>query len=351
MIPLRVSVFQVSIGDRLLNDVFNSYGLQLIAAGTLLQKSDIEKLYAHHVDYVDIVPRSDTATADGDTFSPIYDERQLDSFHSAVGGIKGLFESVREEGKLSEDEVNRSFDPLIDNFQQEKDIVSMLLVLNSKDDYTYQHSVQVGMLSYYLAKWSGLSEADALHAGKAGYLHDIGKSQIDSAILQKPSSLTEEEFAEIKKHPIYGHDILVDSFDDPALALVALQHHERFDGSGYPYGISGADIHPLTKIVTVADVYSAMISTRVYRKKRDMLYVLRELYRMSFGELDPNAVHVFISHMIPNFIGKTITLSDGRKGTIVMTNPHDYFRPLVYTEGRFIDLSQETGLEIEAISL
>jgi putative nucleotidyltransferase with HDIG domain len=348
---LKVPVLQVNIGDRLLDDVFNSYGLQLISAGTLLQKSDIEKLYAHHVDYVDIVPRGDTSMAGGETFCPYYDDQQLDSFRSAVGGIKELFESVREERKLSGDEVNRSFEPLIDNFQQEKDLVSMLLVLNSKDDYTYQHSVQVGMLSYYIAKWSGLSEEEALYAGKAGYLHDIGKSRIDDAILQKPSSLTDEEFAEIKKHTIYGHDILIDSFDDPAFALVALQHHERFDGRGYPYGISGEKMHPLTKIVTVADVYSAMISTRVYRKKRDLLFVLRELHRMSFGELDPNAVHVFILHMIPNFIGKTVTLSDGRTGTIVMTNPHDYFRPLIYIDGCFVDLSQERGLEIESISV
>lgn len=342
---MRVSVLQVSVGDRLLYDVFNSYGLQLIAAGTQLHKADIEKLYAHNVDYVDIAPRGD------DTPSPRYEAKQLDSFHSAVSGIKQLFESVREEGKLHEDEINRSFDPLIDNFQQERDVVSMLLVLNSKDDYTYQHSVQVGMLSYYIAKWSGHSEQQALRAGKAGYLHDIGKSRIDDAILRKPTSLTDEEFAEIKKHTIYGYDILSGSFEDPSLALVALQHHERLDGSGYPHGITGDQMDPLAKIVAVADVYSAMICTRVYQKKRDLLVVLRELHRMSFGELEPGAVQAFIKHMIPNFIGKTIVLGDGRTGKIVMTNPSDHFRPLILIDGRFIDLSSETRLEIESITV
>ena len=75
---------------------------------------------------------------------------------------------------------------MIESFQEEKDVVSLLLSLNSKDDYTYQHSVQVGMLSYYIAKWMNKSEKEALHIGKAGYLHDIGKSKIHSDILHKP---------------------------------------------------------------------------------------------------------------------------------------------------------------------
>ncbi|MFC0214039.1 HD-GYP domain-containing protein [Paenibacillus chartarius] len=345
---MRVSLFQVEVGDRLLADVFNSYGLQLIAAGTQLQKSDIAKLASHNVDYVDILPRSDN---NAPVQAGYYEQERMDSFHGAVDGIKKLFESVRAEGKLNENEVNRSFEPLIDNFQQEKDVVSMLLVLNSKDDYTYQHSVQVGMLSYYIAKWSGANEDEALRAGKAGYLHDIGKSHIDNAILQKPSRLTDEEYEEIKKHTIYGHDILRRSFHDDELALVALQHHERLDGRGYPHGISAERMHPTSKIVAVADVYSAMICTRVYQQKRDLLVVLRELHRMSFGELDPHHVHAFISHMIPNFIGKAVTLKDGRSGTIVMTNPQDYFRPLVRINGVFYDLSKERHLEIETISM
>ncbi|KIL42406.1 HD family phosphohydrolase [Gordoniibacillus kamchatkensis] len=343
---MRVSVHQVDVGDRLLYDVFNAYGLPLISAGTQLHKSDIEKLNAHNVDYVDIVPRSED-----DDWPPRYDEEKLEVYHSAIGGVKQLFESVRKEGQLNEEEVNRTFDPLVDRFHEDKDVVSMLLVLNSKDDYTYQHSVQVGMLSYYIAKWSGLSEKQAVHAGKAGYLHDIGKSMIDNAILQKPGKLTDEEYDEIKKHTIYGHDILRRSFDDPSLALVAMQHHERLDGQGYPNGLTGEQIHPLAKIVAIADVYSAMICTRVYQKKRDLLAVLRELHRMSFGELDPAAVQAFVKHMIPNFIRKKVALTDGRTGTIVMMNPLDVFRPLILIDGHFIDLSCETGLEIEFISV
>lgn len=88
--------------------------------------------------------------------------------------------------------------------------------------------------------------------------------------------------------------------------------------------VKSTEIHSYSLIVAVADVYSAMISKRVYQDKRDLLFVLKELHRMSFGQLDPKITQVFIRNMIPNFIGKTVSLSDGRVGTIVMTNPTDF---------------------------
>ncbi|MNI37991.1 Cyclic di-GMP phosphodiesterase response regulator RpfG [compost metagenome] len=223
--------------------------------------------------------------------------------------------------------------------------------MNSNDDYTFQHSVQVGMLSYYLAKWLDKSEEEALLIGKAGYLHDIGKSKIDQSILNKPSRLTADEFDEIKKHTIYGYDIIRHSYKDTGLAMAALQHHERMDGNGYPLRKKGLDIHPFARIVAVADVYSAMTSNRAYQKKKDLLYVLRELHRMSFGELDAEATQCFIKHMIPNFIGKKVNLADGRVGDIILTNPCDFFRPLIQIDSQFFDLSHETAIEIDSITM
>jgi putative nucleotidyltransferase with HDIG domain len=211
--------------------------------------------------------------------------------------------------------------------------------------------VQVGMLSYYIAKWLELPEEEALLVGKAGYLHDIGKCKIDNEILKKPGRLSDTEFNEVKKHTVYGYEIIQQSFDNPALSLTALQHHERLNGKGYPMGIKNTEIHPYAKIVAVADVYSAMTSERIYQEKRDLLYVLKELNRMSFGELDPKATQVFIKHMIPNFIGKRVSLSDGRSGRIIMTNPTDFFNPLIQIDDEFIDLSNNPGIEIVTITM
>lgn len=344
---MRVSVTELRIGDRLVANVFNDSGLHVLSNDTVLTAQDIEKLFRHNIEYVDIAFRSDL---DQQLRSKKQMKAVADEVDSALSGIKQLFEQVAAEGKLDEKIVNDHYAPLSEQFQKEHDVVSLLLMLTDKDDYTYQHSVQVGMLCYYIASWAGFSREEALIAGKAGYLHDIGKSQIPPAILNKPGRLTEEEYETVKQHTIFGYDIIMKSLKDPdTIALVALQHHERCDGSGYPNGITKEQIHPFSAICAVADIYSAMISSRVYREKKDLLYVLRELHQLSFSQLDPVITQTFIRQMLPSFIGKKIVLKSGEVGEIIMNNMSDWFRPLIRIDGRFIDLSQERELEVESI--
>ncbi|MFC5468392.1 HD-GYP domain-containing protein [Cohnella suwonensis] len=352
---MRVHITDLRAGDRLSEDIFNSFGLHVLSKGAILNEKEISRMYQHQIDYIEIERRagimqaSDGEAADADPAFASYNPLLRPLYHDAVAGAEQLFTRALEEGRIYEEDVKESFQPLVDNFRAERDVVSLLLMLNSQDDYTYQHSVQVGMLSYYIARWLGWSEEETIRAGKAGFLHDVGKCKIAETILNKPSRLTDEEYDEIKNHPEYGYEILKNSLEDPAIALAALQHHERMDGKGYPNGLTGDKIHPMAKIVAVADVYSAMISSRVYREKRDLLQVLRELYDLSFSELDPDITHTFIRHMIPNFIGKSVELSTGESGTIVMTHPNDFFRPLVKVGEQFIDLSAHRNKEIKQV--
>ncbi len=338
-------------------DVFNAYGLHVLSKGTSLNEKEISRIFQHQIDYVDIEVRSGLAgeapADEPQVKAPLsaYNPLLRPLYYDAVAGAEQLFERALVEGRIYEDDVKESFQPLVENFRTERDVVSLLLMLNSQDDYTYQHSVQVGMLSYYIARWLGWTEEETVRAGKAGFLHDVGKCRIAEAILNKPSRLDDEEFKEIQNHPQYGYEILTRSFNDSGVALAALQHHERIDGTGYPQGLSGEQIHPMAKIVAVADVYSAMISSRVYSEKKDLLFVLRELYELSFKELDPDVTHTFIRHMVPNFIGKRVELSNGEFGTIVMSNPTDFFRPLVHVGDQFIDLSVVRDLSILRVNM
>ncbi|MFF2480632.1 HD-GYP domain-containing protein [Paenibacillus sp. NPDC058071] len=357
---MRVHVSDLKEGDLLVSDTFNDYGLHVLSKGTQLQHREISLLLQHHIEYVDV--DNDRATEAAATPEPS-PERTLESivspnwlpsvrpdYEKAVKGFEDIYNQATNEGVLNNDAVMNAFKPLISNFEMERDVVSMLLLLNTTDDYTYQHSVQVGMLAYYLATWLEYSDEEALQIGKAGFLHDIGKSKVESAILNKPAKLTKEEFEEVKKHAQYGHDIITESIDEePFLAVSALQHHERNDGSGYPHGLTGEEIHPVAKIIAVVDIYSAMISERVYQKKRDLLFVLKELYRLSFSELDPHIAQTFIKHMIPNFIGKKALLESGETGTIIMTHPTEFFCPLIQIGDRFIDLTVEREYEIKEI--
>ena len=126
-------------------------------------------------------------------------------------------------------------------------MVDLLLELNIKDDYTYQHSIQVGMLSYYIAKWNNYSEEEAQFIAIAGYLHDIGKCRIDSQLLQRSDKLAAEEESIVAKHTQYGYEIIINSNYPYTVALAALQHHERMDGSGYPMKLSGSNISPMPR--------------------------------------------------------------------------------------------------------
>ncbi|SDT26546.1 HDIG domain-containing protein [Paenibacillaceae bacterium GAS479] len=353
---MRVHISMLKDGDQLASDAFNNYGLNVMAKGTRLTSYEISKLTQHNIDYVDVEMEQSEAK------STVAEHRTIESglspkwlpamqplYQNAIEGCGNLFRKAFEEGKVMEEDVDKTFGPLLTSFQMERDVVSMLLLLNTTDDYTYQHSVQVGMLSYYLAAWMGHNEEEATRIGKAGFLHDIGKCRIPNEILNKPEKLTDEEYREVKRHTLYGEEIILSTYDDPFLSTAALQHHERMNGTGYPHGINGEEISPIAKIVAVADVYSAMISTRAYQEKRDLQYVLRDLYRMSFHELDPQTTHTFIRHMIPNFIGKQVELDSGQTGTIIMTHPTEFFRPLIQIGEEFIDLSLNRDLEITLI--
>ncbi len=348
---MRIHVTELHLGDQLNSNVFNNYGLHVLSSDTILSNDDISKLYRHNIDYVDIVMRKNFDTiAEANPQVESIIANVFPKFETAAAGMKNLFDQVRADGRIDERIVNQNIDPLLKQFKQEKDVVSLLLTLTNKDDYTYQHCVQVGMISYYLALWIGLPEEQALLTGKAGFLHDIGKSKIDEVILNKPDKLTDEEFNYMKGHTTFGYEIIKKSLATPnEISLVALQHHERLDGTGYPNNLTKEKLHPMSRIISVADVYSAMITTRVYQKKRDLLYVLRELHRLSFSELDPQIVHSFIRKMIPNFIGKSLVMQSGEVGQIIMTNPADVFRPLIKINDQFIDMSKNHNYEINTI--
>ncbi len=347
---MNIHVTELQPGDRLEKDVFNEHGILILSANATLNRQDIDRLEYLRIDYIDIEPRVSTTQNPFHVESKRQISQQLqDDYSDAVNNIRGMFDQVKDVGKLDGDDIEHSLHPLMEHFKQEQDVVQLLLALNSKDDYTYHHSAQVGMISYYLAKWAGFREKEAYLVGKCGYVHDIGKCRIDDSILLKPDKLTDAEFDEVKKHTMHGYEILSHNTLEKELAIVALEHHERLNGSGYPRQMTGTAIHPYSRIVAVADVYSAMISTRVYQEKRDLLAVLKELHRLSFEELDPYYVQVFIKHMIPNFIGKRLRLASGEIGIIVMINNSDYFRPLIRLEDRFIDLSTELHYEVASI--
>lgn len=144
-----------------------------------------------------------------------------------------------------------------------------------EDKSTAEHSGRVAKIADILGRALSLSESELLTLDEAAKLHDVGKIKVDIKILQKPSRLTDEEFAEIKKHTVYGFALI--SPKDEMIASLILSHHERWDGSGYPNGLSGCNIQYLSRVIAVADSIDAMMSDRCYRKALSWSQCLDEL--------------------------------------------------------------------------
>ncbi|WP_138496284.1 HD-GYP domain-containing protein [Paenibacillus pinistramenti] len=346
---MRKHVMELRPGDRVTEDIFNSNGVFVLQRDTILTDESIVKLVQHGIDFIDIENHIDNVSASSSQPLSASLQKLKPKFDGALDIFETLFLESLANGKFSSDYIDETLQPLMNDLMDQKDVVSLLMMFNHQDEYTYNHSLQVGLLSYYIAIWMGYDEKEAYRVGKAGYLHDMGKCMIPPHILNKPSKLTEEEFDFIKKHTHYGYELILNSTGDETAALVARQHHERDDGSGYPYGLSKEEIHPYARIAAVADTYSAMTSQRVYQSRKEQLTVLQEMYKLSFGKLSGEAVQALIRHLVPNFIGKKVLLTTGETGHIVMTNHSDFFRPLVRTDSRFADLAKEPETSIQEV--
>lgn len=167
--------------------------------------------------------------------------------------------------------------------------------IKDKDNYTFQHSVSVGALMVSFCNAMGMSKEVIHHAGIGGMLHDIGKMKIPDRILNKPGKLTEQEFAVMKCHVVESKQILLQTTGISETAvLVAAQHHERHDGSGYPAGLKGEEISQLGQMAAIVDVYDALTSDRCYHKGMAPTDALRKIYEWSKFHFNPQLVQAFM---------------------------------------------------------
>nr|HRL56557.1 HD-GYP domain-containing protein [Lachnospira sp.] len=229
-------------------------------------------------------------------------------------------------------------------------IFDMLHCMRDMDDLTYVHCINVAIIASILGKWLGYSEEDVKVLTLCGILHDIGKLLVPNEILSKPDRLTANEYAIIKEHVNLGYQIVKDADIDERVKSAILLHHEKCDGSGYPMGLKSEDIPDFAKIITIADIYDAMTSSRIYRKALCPFHVVRDMEQDAFTKFDPKFSLPFLKNVATSYIGNNVKLSDGRTGEVVLINEHALSRPIVKCEGNeFVDLSKERNLEIVAV--
>lgn len=202
--------------------------------------------------------------------------------------------------------------------------------LKHADEYTYMHSVAVCALMIALARQLGLNESMVREAGFAGLLHDIGKVGIPLRVLNKPGKLTDAEFSVVKSHPEIGARILMENYDvSPMVLDVCLHHHEKVDGTGYPFGLRGETISLHAKMGAVCDVYDAITSNRPYKKGWAPADSIRKMAEWSKGHFDETVFQAFVKTLGIYPTGSLVRLDSGRLAVVIEQHESSLLTPKV----------------------
>ena len=279
---------------------------------------------------IDEEPEADNSIGFEDSFKQ-YAEESLTSLYSNVDDVKTLTGGMRE--------ISNKVCSVIDD---SKELFINLAKLKVSDEYTYKHSVDVGTMAAVLAKALGENDKFVHDITIAGLLHDVGKEKVPSEIINKPAKLTEEEFEVIKTHPVHGYRLLMTSRDvSEDMRQGILNHHENIDGTGYPRGLMADKIGKMGQIITIVDVYDALVTKRSYKEGKTPAQAIEIMFTMS-NKFNMEYFKAFLSVVTPFPNGVRVLLSNGEEAIVLHQNRSYPLRPTIKITGensRIINLS------------
>jgi len=261
--------------------------------------------------------------------------------------IKKTMLRFNSMGKIQIGKINALVESIIEQLLSKRDIVLSLSRLRSIDNYTYEHSLNVCVLSIILGIDLKVDKQLLSILGTGAIMHDVGKVVIPEDILKKPSKLTPAEFEEIKKHTEYGYEILKNSDISEEAAGIALYHHEKYDGSGYNRNFIGERIPLFSRIVAVADAYDAMSNDRIYKKKMPPDLVYREIARLTGKHFDSSIIEMFLKHLSIYPIGTGVILNTNHKGIVIAQNRYLPESPVIRVFKKDRSNSRVVGVDVD----
>jgi len=303
------------------NEVLLTRGHQLTAAN-IARLNQIDHKDVYIVDNLDEVTEADEGII------------SLRLKRNTVNAVRALFSHIEAGNQEAQSnsflQLRHYLDEIIDELSADRSMLINMADLKAHDDYTYYHSVSVATLSILLGISANMNRTALYKLGMGALMHDIGKVFISRDLLNKPSTLTTEEFEKMKLHSSFGYDYLREQWGGPVESVVAvLTHHERYDGGGYPFGLMG-DKQPLEgKIIALSDVYDAMTSDRAYHSALPPSEAIEHIMGNSGILFDPQVVRAFMNRVVPYPVGSRVRLSNGLTAIVVATNKESLMRPKV----------------------
>lgn len=332
--------------------VYNSSGASYLSKGMSLTTKYIEKLRQLGVGGIHVV-----STMPGEGLVPPDDVLRDETRAMAVKRVYDVFQQITKKGTFETEPLTKASSTIVNDIMERKNNLVQLTDLRAHDMYTFAHSVNVAMLSALLATLLGFSKEKISDLTMGALLHDLGKTVVPQDILNKPSRLTDQEFTVIKNHPVAGSDKIL-GLNIPraeTIAIVARQHHEKINGTGYPDKRAGNNIHPYGRIAAIADVYDALTSERPYKKGYAPSVAHHIMVNCSPGHFDEEFLHLFFQNVAIYPVGTVVATSIGH-GIVRHTEFGNTERPVVcifadkdrrpLKKTFDIDLSEEKKFEI-----
>lgn len=362
------------------DDVYTSDDKLVIPEGTVLTEDIIDSLKEYGVFAIRIKVDEDgnNAAAENEKVMPAGDEvlneqrqeiknsaeqeqesflkqvkesKEFEVFHSefvdSVDNLKNVFSKVvMHNEQIDGESILSDVENVVSKGRNSIHILDMLQCMRGYDDVTYVHSVNVALLSNMIGRivYPDISDEELKVLTLAGLLHDIGKMMVPDNIIQKKGRLTLPEYNLVKTHVLFGNNILkgIDNLD-PRIAEVAMRHHERCDGTGYPGGYKREQIEPFARIVAIADTYDAMTSDRAYRAAICPFDVIEMFEREGIVKYDVEFLLPFLEKAVQAYMNTNVRLSTNQIGKVIMINKNEFSKPVVQVGDEFYDLSKETN--------
>ncbi|TNJ62685.1 HD-GYP domain-containing protein [Paenibacillus hemerocallicola] len=374
---MRCDQYEDLIGKRLLHNIVNATGMMLIPENTVLTEGHIEKLEKFRINLYDILVEEVKETEELVELSEPEGQRQAenpaepDSLNAARGKagtaviaradtgelvkradakLRDIERLILNTGKIPLTEVEEHVLPTLMEATQNRNVYKLFADLRAEEDYRFKHSIGVAFMSAVLGRWLGMDEKEVALLATAASLCDIGTIKLPSSLVNKTSELLPHEHEIMKQHTTLGYDMLKQSGVEERVAIVALQHHEREDGSGYPAKLKGPEIDRFGKIVALSDVYLALVSERPQRPALPFHQVIHNLHGDIVRNRFDSAIGMtFLNRLMSAQVGSDVMLTDGRKGKIVLIHPNYPTRPLIALEDGFIDLSKTDSVQMKEV--
>ncbi len=287
------------------------------------------------------------------------EDNYLEVYNGALGAIVSAMDEVRMGKIPSSGPVNKVTDELSDAVLDDRDAMIGLAMIKNYDNYLFNHSVNVAILSVSLAGAIGLSKAQVHHIGVGAMLHDIGKTGVAEQIIRKPGGLSSEEWQQVKAHPQLGADIIerMEGMDD-VISSIVYEHHIKYDESGYPE--EHGELNPLSQIITICDAYDALTTLRVYQKPHNPSEALKIMQNFSGKTFHPEFLKTFTDMIGIYPVGTLVRLSTNDIGVVTKVSDENPAKPVIKVivdaagdkviPPRVLDLSTEADEDSEIIA-